>query len=356
MVTLFKQYSFDCTGAVEHFSCRCVNNMSIEMQSYPQQRKVIKIKLRDFFKRHKAPVGLRTLKTAAAVILAMTVVTAYGATASRLTFAMLGAMTAMEPTFRESVESCLTQIIGMVFGFLAGVLLLQLPLSPVVVAGISILLVITTYNLLHIRFSPTLPCLFIVTLCTSPDIQPFTYAAGRFWDTAIGLGVGMVVNTLIFPYDNRRQIRGIVQSLDKELILFLENMFDGDDVLPDTEKMVRMTGDMARQLSIFSKQWLLLRLHKRKREYDALVTCGEKARLLIAHMEVLCQMEHPGRLNEENRSLLEFCGADIRDNRVIDIANDTDIITNYHVSELLTLRQELLETLRKRGRQLQDTD
>lgn len=315
---------------------------------------MITIKLKEFFKRHKAPVGLRTLKTAAAVILSMTVVIAYGATASRLTFAMLGAMTAMEPTFRESVEACLSQIIGMVFGFLAGFLLLQLPLSPVIVAGLSIIFVITTYNLLHIRFSPTLPCLFIVTLCTTPDIQPFTYAVGRFWDTAIGLGIGMAINTLIFPYDNRRRIRSIVQSLDKELILFLENIFDGDDILPDTEKMVSMTEDMARQLSIFAKQWQLLCLRKRKMEYDALVTCSEKARLLTAHMEVLCRMEYPGRLNEENRNWLELCGAGIRDTRVINTLTDTDIITNYHVSELLTLRQELLENLRKRGRRLKD--
>lgn len=312
---------------------------------------MITIKLKEFFKRHKVPVGLRTLKTAAAVILSMTVVIAYGATASRLTFAMLGAMTAMEPTFRESVEACLSQIIGMVFGFLAGFLLLQLPLSPVIVAGLSIIFVITTYNLLHIRFSPTLPCLFIVTLCTTPDIQPFTYAVGRFWDTAIGLGIGMAINTLIFPYDNRRRIRSIVQSLDKELILFLENIFDGDDILPDTEKMVSMTEDMARQLSIFAKQWQLLHLRRRRSEYESLVVCGEKARLLIAQMEVLCQMELPGRLSEENRSRLEECGADIRDKRTIDITNDADIITNYHVSQLLTLRQELLETLRKCGRQ-----
>lgn len=317
---------------------------------YSQQRNVIKIKLKEFLKHHKAPVGLRTLKTAAAVIVAMTVVSAYGATASKLTFAMLGAMTAMEPTFRESVESCLTQIIGMIFGALAGVLLLALPLQPVAVAGISILLVITTYNLLHIRFSPTLPCLFIVTLCTTPDIEPLTYAAGRFWDTCIGLGVGMFINTLIFPYDNRRQIRATVQSLDKEIIRFLENMFDGDDELPNTEKMLHMTGAMAHQLAIFSNQWLLLHLRKRRREYEALVICSEKARLLIAHMEVLCRMERPGRLNSKNRSLLETCGANIGDKRVIDSANDTDIITNYHVAELLTLRQELLETLRRRGR------
>ena len=41
-------------------------------------------------------IGPRTIKTAAAVIIAMVIVHFYGTTASRMTFAMLGAMAAVE--------------------------------------------------------------------------------------------------------------------------------------------------------------------------------------------------------------------------------------------------------------------
>ena len=54
----------------------------------------------------KSPIGLRTVKTAVAVIISM-VVDFYGATASKLIFAMLGAMAAVQPTFTESLSSCL---------------------------------------------------------------------------------------------------------------------------------------------------------------------------------------------------------------------------------------------------------
>ena len=37
---------------------------------------------------------------------------------------MLGAMAAVQPTFKESVESCLTQIVGVLFGALASIVLL----------------------------------------------------------------------------------------------------------------------------------------------------------------------------------------------------------------------------------------
>ena len=298
------------------------------------------------FKYKNLRIGLRTLKTAVAVILSMMIVTSYGATTSRLIFAMLGAMAAMEPSFKESLESCLTQIVGMFFGVLAGVILLNLPLNSVLVAGIGIVFVITLYNVFQIRFSPSLPCLIVVTIYTTPDIQPLTYAIGRFWDTAIGLSVGMLINTLVFPYDNSRRILSTAECLNKELIYFLEDMFDGDNKLPDTEKMNRMIDDMAHQLQIFSKQSLLLHLRSNRRQLRTFQIYEGKARQLIADLEVLCQMEYPGRLNTENREHLAECGAIIRDPREIDVIQELDIVTNYHVAQILTLREDLIEILK----------
>lgn len=297
-------------------------------------------------KRSRFPIGLRTVKTAAAVIISMLIVDSYGATASKLVFAMLGAMTAVQTTFKESVESCLTQIIGVLFGAVAGVLLLALPGSPLVAAGIGIVLVITLYNMLRIRFSPSLPCFIVVMICTMPDIQPMAYALGRIWDTAIGLAVGMLINTLVFPYDNSSQIRATVQSLDRELILFLEDMFDGDEVLPDPKKTVNTIDSMARQLQIFENQRLPLRLRRQRKELEAFRLCEAKARELIAQMEVLYHMGWPGRLSDENRRRLSACGANIRDRRPLDSVLERDVVTNYHVSQILTLRRELLDSLK----------
>lgn len=298
----------------------------------------------------KIHIGLRTIKTAVAVIIAMIIVDSYGATTSKLIFAMLGAMAAVMPTFRESLESCLTQIIGVLFGAVAGVILMSLPIPGLAAAGIGIVLVITLYNTFRIRFSPSLPCLIVVTLCTTPDIQPMTYALGRIWDSAIGLGTGMLINTLIFPYDNSNQIRATVESLDHEVIRFLEDMFDGDDELPDANEMTRTINSMARQLNTFSNQKLLMRLRRQKQELKAFQICEAKGRELLARMEVLSHMGRPGRLNEENRKRLAACGADIRDQRPLDSVLERDVVTNYHIRQILTLRRELLEALGKQAR------
>ena len=292
-------------------------------------------------------IGPRTMKTAAAVIIALVIVNIYGTTASRLTFAMLGAMAAVEPTFTESLRSCLAQIVGVLFGALIGLMLLAVPMHPLLRTGIGIVLTITLYNTFRIRFSPSLPCLIVLTLCVTPDIQPLSYACGRIWDTAIGLVVGLAINTLVFPYDNSRQIRETVESLDRELIRFLEEMFDGDDVMPDAQRMEKTVADMARQLTIFSNQRLFLRRRSQKRQLESFRVCEGKARELLARMLILSRMDRPGRLSRGNLRRLRDCGAQIRDSRPMKNPTEREIVVNYHVAQLLNLRQELLEALRR---------
>lgn len=293
----------------------------------------------------KIRIGLRTIKTAVAVVISMMIVNVYGATTSKLTFAMLGAMAAVQPTFKESWKSCLTQIVGVLFGAVMGVFLMSWKVPMLIATGIGIVLVITLYNVLKIHYSPSLPCLIVVTLCTTPDIQPMTYALGRIWDSAIGLGVGMAINTLICPYDNSREIRATVASLDKAVILFLEDMFDGDDILPDAVEMGKKIGNMERQLNIFENQRLLTKLQKQQKELESFRDCQGKAKMLVSHMEVLARMGRPGRLNAENRSDLYACGAEVTDPRVPDEMEELDAVTNYHVKQILILRKELMAAL-----------
>ena len=292
-------------------------------------------------------IGLRTVKTVAAVVISMLIVDLYGATTSKLILAMLGAMSAVQPTFKESVESCLSQVIGVLFGAAVAVLLQALPIHPLAASGIGIMLVITLYNGIRLRFSPSLACLIVVTLCYDDGAHPILYAVGRIWDTAIGLSVGMVINSLVFPYDNSKRIKELVRSLDQEVIRFLEDMFDGDDQLPDAESLSDTVTAMAGQMSIFANQKLLLQLKRQKSQIEEFKVCERKARELLARMEILSHMGRPGRLDEENRRRLAACGADIQDARPLDSVLERDVVTNYHVRQILKLRRELLNVLER---------
>jgi len=302
-----------------------------------------KIKLR-------SPIGLRTAKTAVAVFLSMVLVDRLGTSSSKLIFAMLGALNAMQPTFNESLESCLTQIVGVFLGAVAGWLLMLTGLPPIVASCIGIIFVLILYNGLKIRYSAGLACIIVVSMCLDGETRPFTYALTRIWDTAIGLAVGMAVNTLIFPYDNSRRIRGLIRSLDEDVLRFLEEVFDGDEVLPDPESLRRKLRDIEDQLAIFSNQKLLLHLRRQKIDLDRYHLCEEKARELTARLQILSLAGKPGRLNGENRQKLKHCGAQIRDERSLKAPTERDAVTNYHVRQILRLREEILEILENKDK------
>ena len=293
----------------------------------------------------KIHIGRRTIKTVAAVVIAMLVAEFCGSTSSKLIFAMMGAMEAVRPTFKESVEAVFSQFIGIVVGALAAVLLHTLPIPYVVSAGIGILIVIVFYNMLKLPYSPSLACFIVVMVCTTSDVHPLLYALGRIWDSAIGLAVGMVINVLVFPYDNSKKFRAAVQNLDEELILFLDDLFDGDDALPDADIMEKKLADIAYQLSIFANQRLPFHKERQKEKLKLFRMCEGRARRLVSHLEVLCAMEVPGQLNDENLAELRKGGANIAEQPDLTEWTDKDTITNYHVAQILTLRKELLSII-----------
>ena len=296
----------------------------------------------------RSPIGLRTVKTAVAVLISMVLVDRLGTSSSKLIFAMLGALNAMQPTFNESIESCLTQIVGVFLGAVAGWLLMLTGLDPILASCIGIIFVISLYNGLKIRYSAGLACIIVVSMCLDGETRPFTYALTRIWDTAIGLAVGMAVNTLIFPYDNSRRIRSLIRSLDQDVLRFLEEVFDGDEVLPDPESLRRKLRDMEDQLAIFSNQKLLLHLRRQKADLERYHLCGEKARELTARLQILSLAGKPGRLNDENRQKMKHVGAEIRDQRPLKNPQERDTVTNYHVRQILRLREEMLAILEEK--------
>lgn len=296
--------------------------------------------------KRKFPIGRRTIKTALAVILSLAVVDIYGTTTSKLVFAMLGALAAVQPTFTESLESCITQIVGVFLGALAGGVLVAMHIPPVIAAGIGIVLVIVLYNGLRIRYSAGLACIIVVCICIDGETRPFTYALTRIWDTAIGLGIGMAINTLVFPYDNSRRIQSLMESLDGDVLRFLEEVFDGDEVLPNPDNLTRKVRDIQQQLEIFSNQKLLLRLRRQKADIERYRSCELKARELAARLEILSISGKPGRLNDENRLRLKNAGANIRDKRTLKHPQERDMVTNYHVRQILQAREEILDILK----------
>lgn len=307
--------------------------------------------MNEILKKIHIPIGLRTVKTAIAVAAAILMVERYGTSRDELLFGVMGAFSAMEPTFKASVRGCISQIGSVIIGVLLALTIRMLDIPGVIAAGAGIILVMALFQIFHWRISPVLPCLILVTICTDPDLSAVTYGAERIWNTALGLAVGMVINMLVFPYDNSRKIQQIMASLDSDLIHFLEDMFDGDDLLPKTEEMSRKIEALEAQLAMFADQRLLLRRRRQKRTLARLQHCEDTARALLLEVETLRSVDHTARLTRENWEDLQALGA-----RIVEVPPENrftveDLVVNYHVARALKLRQQLKDTLSGSGNQ-----
>jgi len=295
----------------------------------------------------KLPVGMRTIKTALAVVLALLVVEHYGASPAKVVFATIGAISAVGPTFTASLLACLTQICGVTVGALLALIMLALNVPPMAAVGIGIVAILAGYQGFRLKLVPVLPCLVLVNACLNPEIEALSYSMGRIWDTAIGLAIGMAVNTLIFPYDNSLKIRQMMEGLDRDLIEFLEDMFDGDSHLPETQGLEKKIDALEGQLALFSEQ-RLLRRKRQKRELCRLERCEDIAQALLGELITLRNMEQLGCLNEENRQALKALGAQVSDSCPVDENRVEHTVVNYHIAQVLRLRQELKDKLAER--------
>lgn len=287
-------------------------------------------------------IGLRTLKTAIAVIVAMVIVYGYGVSTSKLIFAMLGAMSAITPTFRDSLESCLTQIVGVLFGAIMSVVLLSFSWHPLVTTGVGIVSVITLYNAFGIRFSPSLPCMIVVMMCTTSNIQPFAYAFERIWDSTIGLGVGLLINTLVFPYDNSHLVYSTLNIFDEELILILGKMFVVSDEELDTHSLKELCHEIDKLLELYSRQVLVYKYKEQKTLLESFTTSQEITWKIYAYIEVMRHLKTVGSLTNDNHTHLLEMGVDLSEYQELNV----DSIVNIHLENVLKLRQELLESMK----------
>ncbi len=292
----------------------------------------------------KSPVGMRTVKTALAVILALLVVEQYGASPAKVVFATIGAISAVAPTFTASLLACLTQICGVTVGVLLALAMTALNVPDMLAVGIGIIVILTSYQHFRFKLVPVLPCIVLVNVCLNPEVEALTYSTGRLWDTAIGLGIGMLVNTLIFPYDNSRKIRRTIAGLDEDLILFLQEMFDGDNQLPQTDMIEDKLETLEGQLVLFSQQ-RLWRRKRQKRVLQQLKNCGDTAQELLVELATLRNMERLGCLNEENRKALRALGAAVAEHCPVQGTSVENTVVNYHVARALSLREELKANL-----------
>jgi uncharacterized membrane protein YgaE (UPF0421/DUF939 family) len=157
-------------------------------------------KLRDMLR--KSPVGLRSLKTALAVVLAAAL--AKYVIHDTPFFACIGAAVAMERSLARSVKAAVIRnvgtFIGGAMGVLAGVFLKSAVEGNSVLLGLGVIPLIALMNLTKRPESIVPGCItYFATVFLNNSGGTLHYGIMRVTDTLLGTLVAIAVNWLVFP-------------------------------------------------------------------------------------------------------------------------------------------------------------
>lgn len=299
-------------------------------------RMVIIIRERERFlvNRTKIHVGLRTIKTALAVTLALLAARLFGS--AMPIFSAIGAISAMSRTLGDALTACLTQLTGCVIGCTIGCLfLLMFPATPPVVIGLGIVLVILLGLRLHSEFAIPLSCIVFVSICLYDAGSPLFYTAARFADTSVGLIIALAVNMLIKPYNNRRMIADMLTHFVQAFPDYLrERVLLGH--YPDLTPLQRSLRRLEEEISLYERQTYP---NKRVRHEVGIYLrgCQQLAERMYDEMNALCMMDSPGMPDATHIERLAKLGVEAPDAavRAPEDRRDEDVVLGYHLDNLL---------------------
>lgn len=292
------------------------------------------------------PIGLRTVKTALAVTLAVLIVRLYSHNNDAIYYAAMGAAVGMDITVTGSLRQGLTQLVGVICGTLMGVLALWLfPEMPALAVGGGVLLLIVLCNVLKIGFGISLSCIIFLsaTLTSTPEEHLWLDAALRIANTAVGILIALLINGLIHPYKNRMRIEQLLRQCQRQLLSALETMLVSGD-RPDLDAACRLLQQTDAELKLYHAQ----RLFQRRKSEEALLRshrqlCGR----MLQELEAICGMDTLGDLSAEQALRLRsisLCVPESGISRQLCTAQDS-IVMNYHLDKLLAANQLLDEQL-----------
>lgn len=296
-------------------------------------------------------IGLRTVKTGLAVILAL-LLDNLRPTPIPI-FAAIGAIVVMSRTLSDAITAATTQLAGITCGALAGCLFtLLFPNDRYIAIGLGLILLIPICQPLRIGFAVPLTCIVFVSVCLYDPARgtPVAYAINRFLDTSIGLSTGFVINAVMKPYNNHSLI---LRLFDEYLAAYLcalrELLLSGHyPVLTPFDSKLRRLHD---EIRIFSEQPFPYR-KQRKAESAYLFGCYQLAEKMYMALSALCGMDTLGVPNEKSCKRLATLGLELPAPIPTSNLDEDSIVLNYHLNTLLDARSYLIELLSSAARKL----
>jgi len=291
------------------------------------------------------PIGLRIFKTALAVTLSILLVRLFVTNTLTEFYAAFGAAIAMETTFYKSLRQALTQLIGVLAGTVVGYLsaLLFPTFTPAWIAGLGVLILLVLSRIFKLSFSASLSCIIFLSACLMPPENILRDSLFRLRDTAVGIGVALVINALIRPYNNKKRILSVLAQLRAMMPPLLHERVVREHV-PDLSGIIPLLRQLDREMELYHSQ----RYFHRKHDDEALLLgCKQLVERMVEELEAICGMDSPGDLAMENAARMQELGMDLPEAGISGrkcTRHDT-IVMNYHLDKLLAAYRYLGELM-----------
>ena len=287
-------------------------------------------------------IGLRAFKTALAVTVTLLIAKALG-TYSPI-FSGLGAIVAMARTLKDALREARTQFVGVILGGIIGFLLLLIsPVPSPLLTGVGILAAIVLCNLLGLYYAVSLSAIIVLSVCVSTSGSPMIEMVYRLVDTSIGLIVGLVVNMLIKPYNNRPRVVSLLYQVADSVPGYLDSCIL-KNLYPDLAELEKTLRALEVEFEIYRKQHFRYReAHNR----DAIFLQGviQLAVRIDQELSALACMDTFGMPEEKNLARLRELGLCVPDHLERKCTEEDSTVTNYHLEKALDARDCLIELL-----------
>lgn len=295
-------------------------------------------------KSHRLPLGLRTIKTALAITLSVLLTRLLVGDSLSIFYGGFGALIAMDTTFSKSLMQGLTQLVGVLAGTVIGYLSVLLFPSqmPALIVGLGALLLILFLNSLHLSFTVSLACIVFLSACLTPSDNILQDCLYRLRDTSIGVGIAILVNVAIRPYNNRKRILSLLSRLREQLPKDVQALVVYGRY-PDVQPSVELLRRLAHELDLYHSQ----RFFRKRDDEPVLRGCYQLAERTVQELEAICGMDSLGDLATETAAQMQELGLDLPEAGAPPrkcTRHDT-IVMNYHLEKLLTAYSYLGELM-----------
>lgn len=260
--------------------------------------------------RPKFRLGLRTVKTALAVIISLFITSLFGELSI---FPALASISVMSRTFDEGLRECRNQAVGIFIGGVFGcVTATVFPNPPIWGIGLGILMIMVACSSFNVVFSCSLSCAIFIVACMTEEHLVITNTLIRLFHTAIGLTTGLLINYLIVPYNNSKKIYDLMTELLEELPAYLDQSIL-HQLYPDLTPIDTTIERLHYEMTIYRHQrFLKQKLHRD--EYTYMSGCVQLAERIHQELTLLCRMDRTGTPDEDNLFQLRCLNLEIPEN------------------------------------------